>query len=725
MTLYGVPPLLSLVCFAFLATLMLLRKKMTKVNILFFLLCVIGVFLHVDILILFSVESREFALWTSRIDHLFAVYAIPLYIHFFHAYLKIRRRKWLIYTTYTGAFMLMWFSLTPLCIEKMNLYEFGYFGSGGRLYPVIGVGAAVASLYSLAIICLAIKKEQNSVLKNKLKYILTGFGVMGFLNGLNVLPLLGYPFYPPGTFSFVPLIIFAVGLFRYDLLDMGVIIQKSLLYSILTLFLTCLYAMVVTFSNHFFHQNVFADTLYFQLIFFLMVVIVFGPIQTRVQQFIMPYFQRETAALKKSMRHVSRQLSAALNESSIAEMLLTALIESLQVCHCTIFLQDATRGGFRRFASKSLVCQTFPHAYVPDTDSLVRLLKRQDRPVNRNQLMEKALDKDSGQCLYDMEKLWAEIVFPMKIKERFLGFIVLGEKNSKNLFGREECGLVMMLAVQASLAMENARAYKHVDRLNKNLEAKVHDRTIALENALSEVKKSQELLIRSESLAAIGQLVAGVAHELNNPISAAMSLIQSTQADFESQSAPDKETIKHDIAYSLKALGRAKKIVSSLLCLSRQTDSYTEFIDINAVAQDALRVLDGQIRRDNIQIEKDFQYPMPSIQGNFAHLGQVAINIIQNAYQSMRGHHGCVVLSTRYRTDMNQVVFSCRDGGPGINPSIQKDIFKPFFTTKPVGQGTGLGLYISHEIVRKHHGRIVQENLVEGGALFEVFLPVS
>ncbi len=725
MTLYGIPPLLSLVCFAFLGIVVLARKKMTPVNTLFFLLCVNGVFLHVDILILFSVESRELALWTSRIDHVFAVYSIPLYIHFFHAYLKIHRRKWLIYTTYAGAFVLMWFSLTPLCIEKMNLYEFGYFGRGGKLYPVIGVGAAVASLYSLAIICLAIKREQNSVQKNKLKYILAGFGAMGFLNGLNVLPLLGYPFYPPGTFSFIPLIIFAVGLFRYDLLDMGVIIQKSLLYSILTLFLTCLYATVVTFSNQFFHQNIFADTLYFQLIFFLIVVIVFGPIQTRVQQFIMPYFQRETAALKKSMRHISRQLSAALDESTIAQILLTALIENLRVCHCTIYLQDATRNGFRRFASKSLVRQTFPQAYVPDTDSLVRLLKRQDRPVNRNLLMEKALDNDSGQCLYDMDKLWAEIVFPMKIKEGFLGFIVLGEKSSRNLIGREECGLVMMLAIQAALAMENARAYKHVDRLNKNLEAKVHDRTIALENALSEVKKSQELLIRSESLAAIGQLVAGVAHELNNPISTAMSLIQSTQTDFEVQSVPDKETIRNDIAYSLKALGRAKKIVSSLLCLSRQTDSYSEFVDVNAVAQDALRVLDGQIRRGDIQIEKDFQHPIPSIQGNFAHLGQVAINIIQNAYQSIRGRHGSVVLSTRYRADMNQVVFSCRDNGPGINPSIQKDIFKPFFTTKPVGQGTGLGLYISHEIVRKHQGRIIQENLVEGGALFEVFLPVS
>ena len=164
---------------------------------------------------------------------------------------------------------------------------------------------------------------------------------------------------------------------------------------------------------------------------------------------------------------------------------------------------------------------------------------------------------------------------------------------------------------------------------------------------------------------------------------------------------PDKETIRNDMAYSLKALGRAKKIVSSLLCLARQTDSYSEFVDVNEVAQDALRVLDGQIRRANVQIEKDLQCPIPTIQGNFAHLGQVAINIIQNACQSMDGHPGSVALSTCYRTDVNQVVFSCRDCGPGINPSIQKDIFKPFFTTKPVGQGTGLGLYISHEIVRK------------------------
>ena len=725
MTRYGIPPLLSLICFTFLAIVVLARKKMTTVNSLFFLLCINGIFLQADILILFTVESRRIALWSSRIDHVFAVYAIPLYIHFFHAYLNIQRRRWLIYATYAGAFVLMWFSLTPLCIEKMNLYDFGYFGSGGRLYPVIGIGAGGASLYSLAIICLAIIRERNSVQKNKLKYILIGFGIMGLLNGLNVLPLLGYAFYPPGTFSFIPLIIFAVGLFKYDLLDMGIILEKSLLYAILTLLLTCLYVMMVMVSNRLLHRNVLADTLYFPLIFFLMVALVFGPIQTRMQAAIAPYFQREAAVLKKSMSRISRRLAASLDEITIARVLLTSLMETLRVGHCTLYLADDSRKGFRRFASKSVIHQAFPQAYVPGTDALVRLLEHQDGPLSRNRLMEKTREKDYGKCLYDMDKLWAEIVFPMKIKKHLMGFIVLGEKKSRNLFGREECGFVMTLAVQGCLAIENARAYQRVDRVNKNLEAMVHERTLALENAMSEIKKSQEQLVRSESLAAIGQLVAGVAHELNNPISAAMSLIQSTQAELEILDIPGKETIINDITFSFKALGRVKGIVSSLLCLSRQSESYAEFVDVNEVAQDALRILDGQIRHADIQIEKDFQHPIPTIKGNFAHLGQVAINIIQNAYQAMQGRHGSVVLSTRYRRDKKQIVFSCRDGGPGINPSIQKDIFKPFFTTKPVGQGTGLGLYISHEIVRRHRGRIVQENPTEGGALFQVFLPVT
>ena len=249
MTIYGIPPLLSLICFGFLALLMLVRKKMTRVNSLFFMLCINGVFLQTTMFIMFTTQSPQIALWASRIDHIFVIYSIPLLMHFFHAYLQVNKRRWLIIGTYSGAFVIMGFVWTPLIIEGMNQYAFGYFGRGGRLYPIVGMGVALSCLYSIGLICVSIYRAKTAIHKNKLKYILLGFGIMGLMNGLGVLPLLGYACYPPGTFSFIPLIFFAVGLFRYDLLDMGLILQKSLLYTILTLLLTIPYAGVVLADN--------------------------------------------------------------------------------------------------------------------------------------------------------------------------------------------------------------------------------------------------------------------------------------------------------------------------------------------------------------------------------------------------------------------------------------------------------------------------------------------
>ncbi len=725
MTIYGMPPLLSLICFTFLALVVVARKKMTRVNSLFFMLCVNGALLQTTMLIMFTTQSPQIALWASRIDHLFVIYSIPLLIHFFHAYLQVYERRWLIYGTYASAFVIMGFVWTPLIIEGMNRYSFGYFGQGGGLYPIVGMGVAMSCLYSIGLICISIYRAKNSIQKNKLKYILLGFGIMALMNGLGVLPLLGYAFYPPGTFSFIPLIIFAVGLFRYDLLDLGVIIQKSLFYTILTLILACLYAGVVIVSDQILQTNLFAEGFLLTAFFFLLVVIIFGPIQSRIQAVMGHYFQRETATLKKSMTGVSRKLSTALDDNKIAQILLRTIVDNLKVSHATLYTRDVSQKGFRRFATKALVQQTFPQSYIPDSGPLMRMLKQYNTPLGHDSFGDTRPEKDQGQYKYDMQKLWANVVFPIRIKNRLIGFLVIGEKVSRNLINREERDLIVTLANHASLAMDNARAYEHLNKLNKTLETRVHQRTRALEKALDQVKQSQEHLIRSESLAAIGQLVAGVAHELNNPISAAMSLMQSTQSELESDKISISESIRGDMAYVLKALGRMKQIVSSLRCLSHQTDSYTEPVDVNAVVEDALRILDGQIKNTDVQVASDYQWPLPTIQGNFAHLGQVAINIIQNACQSMSEQAGTVMLSTRYRSDKQQVVFVCQDDGPGINPNIKQDIFKPFFTTKPVGQGTGLGLYISHEIVRKHQGKIYQENGADGGSRFEVILPVS
>jgi two-component system NtrC family sensor kinase len=245
------------------------------------------------------------------------------------------------------------------------------------------------------------------------------------------------------------------------------------------------------------------------------------------------------------------------------------------------------------------------------------------------------------------------------------------------------------------------------------------------EAALKEKEITQQQLIQSESLAAIGQLVAGIAHELNNPLASTSSLIQN-DIELINEQKEKRETdheILKDLNFSLKELKRAELIVKSVLGLSRQTQRYAEDIDINTAIDDALRVLYNQYKYSEMNIVKDYEENLPRVNGNFANLGQVFINIIKNALQALPDGKGTITLKTRYKKETNSVTIECRDTGAGIPVEIINDVFKPFFTTKEVGSGSGLGLYISHEIIKKHEGLISVSSKQGKGTTFTIDLP--
>ena len=126
-----------------------------------------------------------------------------------------------------------------------------------------------------------------------------------------------------------------------------------------------------------------------------------------------------------------------------------------------------------------------------------------------------------------------------------------------------------------------------------------------------------------------------------------------------------------------------------------------------------------------MDIRKTFTPGLPSITGNFSNLGQVAINIIGNAIDALPVQKGVIDLMTAYQAKTDEVLFGCRDNGSGIPAAIRREIFKPFFTSKPVGRGTGLGLYICHEIVSRHNGSISVDSPPDGGTQVVVRLPVN
>ncbi|MFZ1987154.1 MAG: ATP-binding protein, partial [Desulfatitalea sp.] len=204
-------------------------------------------------------------------------------------------------------------------------------------------------------------------------------------------------------------------------------------------------------------------------------------------------------------------------------------------------------------------------------------------------------------------------------------------------------------------------------------------------------------------------------------------LLQSTVEDLRQWDPrrPVEEDLIDDLAFADKELARAKSIVASLLGLARQTQTYEESVDLNLLVRDTLRVLYNQYKHTPLNIVEALDDHLPPLRGNFANLGQVVLNIIQNAIQAVADPDGKIVLSTQYDSERRQVVLRCQDNGPGIAAAIRHDVFKPFFTTKPVGQGTGLGLYICHQIVQKHNGTIALEAAEPRGTVVVVRLPVS
>ena len=168
---------------------------------------------------------------------------------------------------------------------------------------------------------------------------------------------------------------------------------------------------------------------------------------------------------------------------------------------------------------------------------------------------------------------------------------------------------------------------------------------------------------------------------------------------------------------------RAKDIVASLLDLSRQSQDYTEAVDLQTVAQDALRGLHGRYDAEQITIEEEYQADLSAVQGNFAQLVQVALNLIDNAVDALGDDAGTIALKTY--ADGDQVVFECGDTGIGIADEIRADIFKPFATNKAPGEGTGLGLYVCHQIVDEHGGTIEVESAKGKGTTFRVRWPIA
>ncbi|MEJ2707526.1 MAG: GAF domain-containing protein [Anaerolineales bacterium] len=292
---------------------------------------------------------------------------------------------------------------------------------------------------------------------------------------------------------------------------------------------------------------------------------------------------------------------------------------------------------------------------------------------------------------------------PLKLKGNIIGTLVVMDDDPDRQFKAEDLFLLELMAPQVAISIHNAHLFQE------------------LEQRIEAQKQAEKSLMRSTRLAAVGEIAAGVAHELNNPLTTITGFVELAL-----QELPEEFPQREELQIVIDEAQRARGVVRRLLDFARQSDNLRSLTDLNQLVEEvvSLTQLSTKVSRINIKINLDEAVPRISADPN--QIKQVFLNLIQNAIQAMPDG-GELTLETQPNECDGKagVMIFVKDSGHGISEEDQERIFDPFYTTRPVGSGTGLGLSVSYGIVMDHEGQIDFSSKEGEGSCFSVWLPAA
>lgn len=405
---------------------------------------------------------------------------------------------------------------------------------------------------------------------------------------------------------------------------------------------------------------------------------------------------RKKAGVRKALERFTAELPSVHDNHELAERMVKVCCEQLHLQQCGLWLKEAS--GFELYASRNL-----------DQDRWKFLPSEKFRP--RDLPFETALPvKHNGK----LEGYWA--------------FIGSGDRRRR--LDRDDLALLRFLADTAALVIQNNRYIQQVrdqerrltqqeirEKMIRELEAKNQE----LEKLYRELKETQAQLVHQEKMSSLGQLVAGIAHELNNPIGIMYSNLKSLERLIaQAQAGTSLSEEARDMVSDIMAGSiRIRDLVQDLRNFSRIDEARFKKADLREGLDSTLTLLRGEFT-GRVTIHRDYG-DLPEIVCLPGHLNQVFLNILLNAAQAMQGSGEIWIRA--WKTE-GEIQIRVRDTGPGIPEEVRNSLFEPFVTTKPVGQGTGLGLSISYGIVARHGGYIEAENW-DRGSQFTIHLPME
>jgi two-component system NtrC family sensor kinase len=425
----------------------------------------------------------------------------------------------------------------------------------------------------------------------------------------------------------------------------------------------------------------------------------------RYQGFVLDVTEKRRA--EDEMRRRNRELNAmnamavvatqSFDLDEILNLTLRQVVSLFGVDSGTVYLSDSDTPTFRRRAAWGPRSRDKSRpAEISFPDGFGDLVMRSRAEVITAEYLPHLPTVVTDFIRSDSDRSWIWVLFWGK--DNPIGIMGLCRHLGYQYSSNEE-NLLVAISRQLATTIEKVRLYEETCK------------------AYEDLRRTQEQLLQSEKMSAVGQLIAGVAHELNNPLTAILGYAQLLESEGLNDRACDY------VSKLFKQAQRTHRVVQNLLSFARQRKPERSEVDIRRVLDETLALRDYDLKVNNIGVERDLPPDAAPVVADPHQIEQVFLNIINNAVDAVLETGRAGKLRIRVRCEDGHVCTQFADDGPGLKDP--KRIFDPFYTTKSVGKGTGLGLSICYGIVKEHGGDITAHNAPEGGAVIEVRLPLA
>ncbi len=650
-------------------------------------------------------EDAATALLWERFLHIGVIPIPVLFYHYVLAFLgEATRTRWLLvgYFLSAGFLALNW---TPIFMAGVSATDWGYAPLTGPTYQAFFIYFQTYMVLGLARLLRSYRGMESNFRRNRTLLVIVGV-VVSLLGGVVdfVRFILGwqwlYPLGIPSNATFA--LALGVAITRYRLMDIGLLGKRVILYLLTSVALAPVIFLGLSIAERLVPGQHLEGNLRYSLVLLTAVALAL-PLLRKLEHGLDRVMFQHRHGVRDTLIALGKELASILEVKTLAQTLTESLVTRIPVTHASLKLYDPAADAFVRAAWTSSGAVDVQEIAIPAKSALALWLQATGRTL----VLEEAgfqphLERGIRDSARELETHRASMLIPLRLDGRLSGILVLGEKLSGGIFEQQEIDLLEMLVGETAIALRNAQLYEE------------------LRSQVDELRRTQQQLIQSVKLAAIGELAANVAHEINSPLTSILGYAGLLL----NEASPDSPA--HDkLSVIVSESNRARKIIQDLLHFARRREPRREPIHVHDLIDRSLALLNGKLSDGRIELRTAFDPSLPPIWADGDQLTQVFMNLAANAADAMP-EGGRLVVRTALRNGGNPcAAISFQDSGLGMSPDQLPRVFEPFYTTKPERKGTGLGLSVSLGIVKNHGGRIEVDSEAGRGTTMVVVLPLS